>query len=292
MTSNPRVLWRCAIIRKGARCFHGVSELQGTAHSSTVTKERGGCPGWIDTLCVCAHVSWVSTTLLQLNPGGWIDAAALRARLPTIRLPLGQILDEEQTILQGLAKPLTPVQFMKLFLPPPSHVLLGFDREGDHVISYSCRVDAGAEFPTNSYSLHWWRFEPWHHTHTSAYITVALACPTLPSLTPSHYLSSHPHTVTPHTALPYIVPLSHTLTLSPLTLSPLTPSRYLSSYPHTVIPSSHPHTTCACPHRFELHQPLRAVASYPLFHGELTSDLHLVVCQPPASRDMVVLGCR
>ena len=39
-----------------------------------------------------------------------------------------------------------------------SHVLLGFDREGEHLISYQCRVHAVPEGNAFVYRLYWWRF--------------------------------------------------------------------------------------------------------------------------------------
>ena len=44
-----------------------------------------------------------------------------------------------------------------------SHIILGFTRDGQHLISYQCRVDA-----LHTYSLHWWRFNlrsPLRHVH-------------------------------------------------------------------------------------------------------------------------------
>lgn len=37
-----------------------------------------------------------------------------------------------------------------------SHVILGFSRSGDHMISYQCELDGSTS--EHCYSLHWWAF--------------------------------------------------------------------------------------------------------------------------------------
>ncbi|KAL5486406.1 hypothetical protein EMCRGX_G018876 [Ephydatia muelleri] len=60
-------------------------------------------------------------------------------------IDLDDILDAERVLMDG-------------------HVILGFTRNGQHLISYQCHIDAA-----HVYSLHWWRFDlrsPLHHVHS------------------------------------------------------------------------------------------------------------------------------